>query len=285
MVSSLTAETVKKAIGVIRAKSTGKSREMDFPVTINFHPDRFTKDGLPILASIARDGQLKSQFETRTSNGGLTAYPGGDRWLWENRVFDGAYDDAPSFLRPKYGALNYNLLETGAAPRFGSAFFSLNRHVTFRTTFCYPDSFFEPDNFASHEFVDPLIQLLNEDSQDELDSYIEAHVHGVVTLGADVDYLALDPIFKGTVIETQAQTLPVDIRWHSGYDLSIDEIEKHTDYRGLQFVEFAREISENNRINPFLLGLAVNSKGYDAQDAKKVWHYLARFGYNSRQIF
>ena len=284
MTSSHIAETVKKAIDVIRAKSTGKPGGLAFSVTINFHPDRFTKDGQLILESISRDGQLKSQFETGTSNGGLTAYPGGSRWLWEKRVFDGAYDDAPSYLRPKYGALNYNMLETGAAPRFGSAFLSLKQHVIFRTTFCYPDSFFEPDNFASHEYVDSLIQLVNEDNQDELDSYIEAHIHGVVALSTDVDYLALDPIYKGTAIEAQAQALPVEIPWYSGYDLSIDEIEKYPDYRGVQFVELARDISEHNRINPFLLGLAVNSKGYDPQDVKKVWHYLARFGYNNRHI-
>jgi hypothetical protein len=42
---------------------------------------------------MARDGVYRSQFETRVSNGGLTAYPGGDRWRWESRIFGAAYDD------------------------------------------------------------------------------------------------------------------------------------------------------------------------------------------------
>jgi hypothetical protein len=32
-----------------------------------------------------------------------TAHPGGDRWLWESRIFAGTYDDAPAADRPKYG--------------------------------------------------------------------------------------------------------------------------------------------------------------------------------------
>jgi hypothetical protein len=63
----------------------------------------------------------RSQFETGTSNGGLTAHPGGDRWSWESRIFAGAYDDAPSAERPKYGSLNFPRRATGGAPRFGSA--------------------------------------------------------------------------------------------------------------------------------------------------------------------
>jgi Protein of unknown function (DUF3626) len=48
-------------------------------VTLNFHPDRLV-GGLLVLEAIGRDGVYRSQFETGTSNGGLTAYPGGDRW-------------------------------------------------------------------------------------------------------------------------------------------------------------------------------------------------------------
>ncbi|NHA69386.1 DUF3626 domain-containing protein [Phycicoccus sp. CMS6Z-2] len=47
-------------------------------VTLNFHPDRVAGAGLTIDA-LARDGVYRSQFETGTSAGGLTAHPGGDR--------------------------------------------------------------------------------------------------------------------------------------------------------------------------------------------------------------
>ncbi len=56
---------------------------------------------------MAGDGVYSSQFVTGTSNGGLTAHPGGDRWRWESRISAGAYDDAAPDQRPAYGALNY----------------------------------------------------------------------------------------------------------------------------------------------------------------------------------
>ena len=43
-----------------------------------------------MLGSIAEEGYYRSQFETGTSNGGLTAHEGGDRWRWESRMFAGA---------------------------------------------------------------------------------------------------------------------------------------------------------------------------------------------------
>jgi hypothetical protein len=66
-------------------------------VTLNFHPDRLVS-GMPILAAMARDGAYRSQFETGTSNGGLTAHPGGDRWRWESRIFAAACDRASAHL-------------------------------------------------------------------------------------------------------------------------------------------------------------------------------------------
>jgi hypothetical protein len=87
-------------------------------VTLNFHPDRLVS-GVPILETMARDGVYRSQFETATSNGGLSAHPGGDRWLWESRLFGSAYDAAPAGERPKYGSLNFRDRSTGGSPRFG----------------------------------------------------------------------------------------------------------------------------------------------------------------------
>ncbi len=52
-------------------------------VTLNFHPDRSCR-GVPVLQAMAEDGTYRSQFATGTSNGGLTAHPGGDRWRWES---------------------------------------------------------------------------------------------------------------------------------------------------------------------------------------------------------
>lgn len=52
---------------------------MDF--RLNFHPGRVSA-GMPILEALARDGAYHAQFVTGTSNGGVTAHPGGDRTRW-----------------------------------------------------------------------------------------------------------------------------------------------------------------------------------------------------------
>jgi hypothetical protein len=70
--------------------ATGEPADPSWRVTLHFHPDRLAA-GTPILERMARDGVYRSQFETGTSNGGLTAYPDGDRWRWESRIFAGAY--------------------------------------------------------------------------------------------------------------------------------------------------------------------------------------------------
>ena len=64
-------------------------------VTLNFHPDRVMSDGRTVAEALRDEGIYRSQFETGISNGGLTAFPGGDRDEWERRLFDGAYH-APS---------------------------------------------------------------------------------------------------------------------------------------------------------------------------------------------
>lgn len=280
---------VAQAIENVRAKTQGTaSAVINNAITINFHPDRYTSNNEPLLSVIAKDGKLKSQFETGTSNGGLTAYKGGERWAWEQRVFDGAYDDSPLSLRPKYGALNFRNYETGASPRFGSAYFQLKSHILERTTFCYPDSFFEPENFAVSDRISSLIAMAKSANADLLDDYIEAHIHGVISIKSDVECLVLDPIYCSSSVEAYANQLGIPVKWHKGYELSIKEMSLYPDYRGQQFVELASEISVNGVINAKILGWAVKELGYNEQDIKKVWHYLARFGYLSartKQIF
>src|SRR5690242_19733568 len=95
-----------RAIAHVEARSFGAPIDPTLRVTVHFHPDRL-HDGFAILDALARDGIYRSQFETQTSNGGLTAYPGGSRWAWESRIFGGAYDHVEPSQRPKYGALNF----------------------------------------------------------------------------------------------------------------------------------------------------------------------------------
>jgi|GEM_PF-927545 len=204
----------RRAVEHVAARSAGKPVDAALRVTLNFHPDR----GEPsILESLASAGVYRSQFVTGTSNGGLTAYPGGDRWRWESRIFGGAYDDAAPEERPVYGALNFRGSVVGAAPRFGSAYFVLGAESLGRATFCYPDSFREPEDFGVAAAMDLIRVALADSTADALDDYIEAQVHGPVRLDADVEALVLDPCYQGTEVEELAGKLPCRVQWHPGF--------------------------------------------------------------------
>jgi len=129
----------QRAILHVASRSAGPPVDPTLRATLNFHPDRLAQ-GKPNLEALAEHGIYSSQFVTGTSNGGLTAFPGGDRWRWESRIFNGAYDNAAASERPVYGALNFRRKPIGAAPRFGSAHLRLTAEAISRTTFCYPDS-------------------------------------------------------------------------------------------------------------------------------------------------
>ncbi len=279
-------DAISQALANIVAKSSAQVassalRAESHALTINFHPDRLTTQGVPILEAIANDGAIKSQFETGTSNGGLSAFEGGDRWLWEQRVFDGAYDNTSKSARPKYGAYNYQNYPSGASPRFGSAFFTLKPAALQRTSFCYPDSFFEPSDFAVLENLQSLVTLAKQDDQDRLDDYIEAHVHGKVLIERDVESLTLDPVYRDTGVEQQALELGIPILWHAGYRLSTAKLKTVADFRGSEYVELGCQLAIQGQIDAKILGEAVNEQGYDPQAVKKVWHCLARFGYSN----
>jgi Protein of unknown function (DUF3626) len=133
----------QKAHTYVAARSHGEPLDPTLRVTVNFHPARFHR-GVPLLRCLADDREYRSQFETGTGNGSLSAYPGGERWRWETHLFGGAYDTASSNERPKVGALNYSRRATGAFPRFGSAHLRLRPGIAPHCTVCYPDSCFDP---------------------------------------------------------------------------------------------------------------------------------------------
>jgi hypothetical protein len=142
---------VERALAHVRALSTGGPADPSWTVTLALHPDRLDATGVSVIEALARDGLYRSQFETGTSNGGLTAHEGGDRWRWESRIFGGAYDRAPAASRPVYGGLDVDGSPYGACPRFGSSFLRLTADTLRRSTFCHPDSVFEPQRFGVHD--------------------------------------------------------------------------------------------------------------------------------------
>ncbi|MEZ0112794.1 hypothetical protein ABH920_006818 [Catenulispora sp. EB89] len=276
MASEGMSEPARRAVAHVAARSAGPALDPALRVTLNFHPDRGEP---PILAALATAGVYRSQFVTGTSNGGLTAHPGGDRWRWESRIFGGAYDSAPAEERPVYGALDFRGKHVGAAPRFGSAHFVLTAEAVERATFCYPDSYLEPENFGVATAMDLIALALADTEADALDDYIEAQVHGPVRLDRDMEALVLDPCYQGTEVEVLAMKLPCRLEWHPGFRLTLEEMARHPDYRGLEFIELAREIAPaDGLLTPRVIGEAAATGKYDPQALKRVWHYVARFG-------
>ena len=268
------------AVAHVERSAAGAPLDPALRVTLNLHPDR-SYCGVPILRAMGSAGTYRSQFETGTSNGGLTAHPGGDRWRWEQRIFEGAYDTAPARERPKYGALNHRERMVGGAPRFGSAHLRLARHTLARTTFCYPDSVFEPEHLGTAARMS-LPARADEDwaagVTDDLDNYVEAQVHGVVDLAQDVEAIVLDPVYRGTVVERDALELPFALEWHGGFRADIDTVRANPEYRGAHAVALAETLAVDGHLDPAIIGSAVATGQHDAQELKRVWHYLARFG-------
>jgi hypothetical protein len=269
---------IDQSIAHVRQRSAGAPLPNGLPVTLNFHPDALYH-GRTMIENLVQEGIYRSQFETGTSNGGLTAHPGGDRWRWESRMFGAAYDNVAPEQRPKYGALNHRRHVTGGSPRFGSCHLRLRSHVLARTTFCYPDSYLDPVDFGVADRMG-LLALAEKGraTMDMLDSYIEAHVHGPLLVSEDVEALVLDPCYHGTPVEAVAATLPCAVEWHPGFRLPVSLIEDCVAYRGPEVAEMAASIARDGYVTPREIGLALQSGRADPQALKRVWHCVARFG-------
>lgn len=211
-------------------------RVLQNPITINFHPDRFSDNGKTVLESLLEQGQYHGQFRTGTTNGGKTAFIGGDRFLWEQRLFSSAYPDS-AIDRPKYAALNLFRYIDGASVRFGSCYLVLKKGIVDRCTFSYGDSSSNPTTLCTSDtFVCVLAdlfkdvqnngRLLNQvvSSEQEalavlfqsnhakiigrnLDYCIETHIHGDVFLKEDVDSFYMDESFQTTAFAKMADEL------------------------------------------------------------------------------
>jgi Protein of unknown function (DUF3626) len=205
-------------------------------IAVHLHPDRVVGDSTVSQALLA-DGIYKSQFETRISNGSVTAYKDGPRDEWERVLFGGNYHVGGVELsqRPKYGAFDLVRNSDGPTPRFGSCFFVLRPEVMLRTTFTYGGSQDSPAYLGTIDEFDAVVSALlaecfNRDSalgvsnvrpanliariigldrlpkvSDEstsrnLDHFIEAQIHGPIRLDRDVESLVADPSFRGTEI-------------------------------------------------------------------------------------
>ncbi|KOY17425.1 DUF3626 domain-containing protein [Paenibacillus xylanivorans] len=208
-------------------------------VAMHFHPDRPVVDMKIVAQSLFEQGIYKSQFETLISNGSVSAYSGGARDLWEEKLFGGAYqlEGTTKFERPKYGALDLLLHPDGPSPRFGSCYFLLKPNASHRCTFTYGGSQDDPKEKGTYEELDDILSALFTDAffrdyaigekdltpkkliekllynlerpledpsklapHRNLNHFIETQVHGDIYLEDDVEILVADPSFKGTEI-------------------------------------------------------------------------------------
>lgn len=95
----------------------------------------------------------------------------------------------------------------GASPRFGSAYLRLRPKAVECATFCWPDSFYDPQAVGGPNRLEELCaladagvldaSLLPERAadvplDDPLNDYVEAHVHGGLLIGHDMEALVLD---------------------------------------------------------------------------------------------
>lgn len=206
-------------------------------VALHFHPERLSRTGKSVADGLLESGVYKNQFETGLSSGSPTAFAGGERDLWEQRLFAGAYHtaDSPLSRRPKYGALELMDHADGPSPRFGSCYFVLRSHVALRSTFTFGGSqeidaiertttldMLEPSLApllarlergqgalgVDHLTIPDLLAVLRGKRSDvnapqrkhlgrALDSFVEAQVHGEIRLNEDVELLVCDPAFLG----------------------------------------------------------------------------------------
>jgi hypothetical protein len=303
----------RAALDHVRQRCPGRTPlAVDAPITINFHPDRAV-DGRTVIEGLLADGRFRSQFETGISNGGLTAYPGGDRDRWEQRMFGGAYQRAGvrAADRPKYGALNLRHHDDGAAPRFGSAHLRLRAHVRDRATFTFGDSFHHPTEAGTADAFDAVLAALRAHHGEgalersagagpgrALDDYIEAQIHGPVRLSDDVDALVLDSSFTSSGCGTAraaallAERYGVRVEWRAGFRLAPGAIP--AEFRGAEVPTLALVLCERHgvdSVDPALIGAAARDVVADPgawerwggpaealQLLKYLWHCLVQFG-------
>jgi hypothetical protein len=247
-------------------------------ITLNFHPDRRLTDGRTVAQSLARDGVYRGQFETGISNGSRTAYPGGERDRWEERLFGRAYHDPPvrAAGRPRYGALNPHNFSDGGSPRFGSCHVRLRPHVLRRTTITVGDSHLGPRDIGTLDAFECVLAGLVERARATgitlgvpgvdlvdllagrlgrpvgadpsvhpgrcLDDYVEAQVHGSVVLARDAEALVLDPAFGEDAVGQDLLSLGVPVEWHCGFELTPEEFDDQ--FRGPHLPPYARAVAD-----------------------------------------
>lgn len=277
-------QAVQRHGGPVRERSPAPSC-----IHVHFHPDWMVPDwlvqGQPLLALLSQQGRYQSQFESGSSNGSFSPQPEGERWQWEDQRFAGAYNQAAPAERPVYGAVDLEALGYpghhgyGAAPRFGSAYLQLHSTATARSSFCDPDSYWQPRHVGLWQQMDwQQLQCLQ--LADPLDHYVEAQLHGGLLLARDVAAIWLDPCYADSTIAQAVQNGGLVLRFHPGYRLYPAHLPQASQYRGAEVAEVLADMLQQapGGLTPADLGEAQTANRYPAALLKKAWHCIAHLG-------
>jgi len=292
-------------------------------LTLNFHPDRVGRHGTTVAAGLLTTGRYQSQWVTGLSAGSRSAVLGGERQRFERELFDGVYDGAdPAAVElPVYGALDLLFDPHGGSPRFGSSFLVLHRDVLDRATFCVGDSHMGPRDVGTMADPWPILAGLAEQAarrallnrrlgveaflealegsyrsrrpSRDLDGYIEAQVHGGVSLETDVEGLVLDPSFRNTTVqqdlEAVASRYGFDLAYHGGSELRVADVPD--DFRGPLMPALAREVArQDGMVDAHAIGRRASQLRFtdpleigdpddsDLQQLKYLWHTVLAHG-------
>ncbi|MED4214148.1 DUF3626 domain-containing protein, partial [Priestia megaterium] len=172
---------------------------------------------------------------------------------------------------------------------------------TFVREFAIGEGNLNPTRLINHLLANlkrPFIDVVSKEPARNLNHYIEAQIHGEISLKEDVEALVADPSFKGTdvgkVLEEICLKYAIDLYWHIGFVLAVDEVPM--DFRGSKMPSLARRIARNHCIDANIIGSAVadlkrnplswSDRGtYEEvlQELKLLWHVLVRFGKPNRK--
>lgn len=195
------ADHYKTDAGTVRQKLQAAFDKAE--ITINFKPQNQGADGGFLGDLLAKEGKLKSVFETGKSGVSdklnIDKYKA-DRDGWEKERISPHAADVPANERPKYAAVNWGGGSEGAAPVYGGGVFVLNKeHFKGKLTLT-PDNTSRTGKHEAASGDDPINALARSGKalraagisapEDRVkgtrpNSYTEVHVWGEMPLNKD----------------------------------------------------------------------------------------------------
>lgn len=148
-------------------------------------------------------------------------------------------------------------------------------------------------SFLKNDFCNPYTDFSFERNKRNLNHYIEAQVHGDISLKNHVDILVADPGFKDTEIGEIFNELctenDIKLFWHNGYAMSLGEVPRK--FRGPIMPEIAKQVSSKGYLSTEMIGIAAQALKQNPDDWSKfgefpevlqqlkyLWHVLVTFG-------